>query len=439
MKPNILIILTDQQSATMMACAGNKYLKTASMDYLANYGVRFEKAYCTSPVCVPSRFSLFTGKMPSHIDLTDNDTQNIDHDKIEQLKTDGIGYVMKHAGYEAAYAGKQHLPGFTADDLGFDVLTSDERDVCTEACTEYIMKEKTKPYCLVASLINPHDICYMAIRDFATSDESKVIIEGGETELGNVDRMLSELESHDDDKGIDSCPELPLNHLPQQDEPGAIRQLISNRPFRLGARENYTEEDWRRHRYVYQRLTEMVDKKIGKLLQAVKESGQEENTVIIFTSDHGDMDSAHKLEHKTVFYEEAARIPLIVCQKNVTSAGHIDDTHLISNGLDLIPTLCDFAGAPVPKGLEGRSFRPLAEGEEIADWRVVAPIESEIGQMVVTQHYKYARFNTGDNAEQLYDLRNDPFETKNAAFMDGYEEVLKVHRNIFDSHMGKHC
>lgn len=436
MKPNILIILTDQQSASMMACAGNKNLKTPAMDYLAENGMRFEKAYCTSPVCVPSRFSLFTGKMPSYINLRKNDVTDIYYDRIEQLKGDGIGFILKKAGYEAAYAGKQHLPGFTADDLGFDVLTLDEREVCTDLCTDYIKKEKKKPYCLVASLINPHDICYMAIRDFATTKASKDIIKNGTIEIGNVDRMLSELSNHPEDEGIEVCPELPPNHLPQQDEPGAVRQLIERRPFRLGAREKYTEEDWRKHRYVYHRLTEMVDEKIRKLLQAVKDSGQEDNTVIIFTSDHGDMDSAHKLEHKTVFYEEAARIPLVVCHKGVTPPGSINSTHLVSNGLDLIPTLCDYAEVSLPESLEGRSFKSVAEGKEVNDRREAIPVESEIGQMVVTEHYKYARFNVGDNDEQLYDLRNDPFEMKNAAFMDGNEEVLGEHRALFESLIG---
>lgn len=436
MKPNILIILTDQQSASMMSCAGNRDLKTPSMDYLARNGVRFEKAYCTNPVCMPSRFSLFTGKMPSHINLLENEIKDIDYDKVHGLIKAGIGHILKNAGYEAAYAGKQHFPGFTAEDLGFDVLTLDEREECTGICTEYIMKAKEKPYCLVTSLINPHDICYMAIRDFATSDEAKSIIKGGKVELGNVDKMLSELKSYDGDMDIDRCPELPVNHLPQEEEPGAIKNLISKRSFRLGARENYSEADWRRHRYVYHRLTEMVDEKIGSLLQAVKESGQEENTVIIFTSDHGDMDAAHKLEHKTVFYEEAARIPLIVCQKDSTPAGSIDSTHLISNGLDLIPTLLDYVGISESEGLKGRSFRPLAEGKKVTNWREVLPVESEIGKMVITEHYKYARFYTGDKDEQLYDLRNDPFETKNAAFIDGNKQVLQKHRNLFDQYIG---
>lgn len=439
MKPNILIILTDQQNASMMSCTGNQNLKTPSMDYLSNNGVRFEKAYCSSPVCMPSRFSLFTGQMPSYIkldrNLNKNNIHTINYERVDDLKKTGIGYILKDAGYDVAYAGKQHLPGFVADDIGFDVLTQDERETCTDICSSYIKKKRDKPFCLVASLINPHDICFMAIRDFATTPGELNTIKNGALEVSNIDSLLKELETHDGIIDMDKCPDLPPNYQPQTDEPGAIGHFLDRKQFQASARANYTNDDWRKHRYVYHRLTEMVDAKIGQLLEAVNDSGIAEDTLIIFTSDHGDMDSAHKLEHKTVFYEESTRIPLIVCQKNKTSPGRIDSTHLISNGLDLVPTLCDYAGAATPKDLIGYSFRPIVDGKEQYHKRNALPIESELGKMIVTKQYKYAKFNTGDNNEQLYDLNNDPYETKNFLLDPAYDKTLQLHRNLLNKYM----
>ncbi len=431
MKPNILFIMTDQQSAEMMSCTGNRHLNTPAMDSIAEHGVRFERAYCTDPVCVPSRFSLFTGKMPSYINLKSNDTREVDHDRIDNLKKQGIGFVMKKAGYEAVYGGKQHLPGFGAEDLGFDILTLNERDTLAADCAGFIKENREKPFFLVASFINPHDICYMAIRDFAETDQAKKLIESGKTEVGNIDTFLDIARGGGSEFIEKHCPPLPKNHLPQAGEPEAVNHLLEQRPFRKNAREKYSDDEWRMHRYVYHRLTEMVDEKIGIVLDALKESGQEENTVVIFTSDHGDMDGSHKLEHKTVFYNEASRVPLLMSQKGVIPEGVVNTTHLISNGLDLIPTLCDYAETEVPEGLEGRSLRAAAEGKTVPEWRDAVKLESEIGRMIITKDYKYARFYPGSNDEQLYDLANDPYETRNSAYIPENRKVLEYHRQLF--------
>ena len=221
--------------------------------------------------------------------------------------------------------------------------------------------------------------------------------------------------------------------MPQLDEPGAIDQLINSRPFRALARENYSDSDWRIHRYIYHRFTETVDAQIGLLLDALKESEQEENTVIIFTSDHGDMSASHKLEHKTVFYNEASRIPPLIYQKGATQKGVVDKTSLLSNGIDIIPTIYDYAGIYASYDLEGKSIRPIAEGKNVADKRSVIKLESEIGRMIITENYKYARFYFGRNHEQLYDLSKDPFEMKNSIDLSENETILVYHRNLFEA------
>ena len=431
-RPNILVILTDQQSATMMSCAGNKYLHTPAMDGLAQSGVRFERAYCADPVCVPSRFSLMTGRMPGKIGLRSNDSKHI-NSIPDMFKENALGNLFKRAGYDTAYGGKVHLPKMNAEDIGFDYICKNERDELARVCADYVKQPRENPFLLVASFINPHDICYMALRDFAKAEREKRIVSRGVTEIEKLDLALELPNGVSRDEFFEKyCPPLPNNFASQQDEPEAIKWLLSQRKFRQQARHNWTEQRWREHRWAYCRLSEMVDPQIGNLLNAQKKRGQAENTIVVFTSDHGDMDAAHKLEHKTAFYEEACRIPLIINGPGITKKGFINNEHLVSNGLDLIPTLCDFAGIEVPTGLKGKSLRPLVERKKTVPWRSALPVESELGKMIVTKRYKYMRYDKGKNEEQLIDLQKNPGEMQSVTNDPDKKEILLKHRKLFN-------
>jgi len=431
-RPNILVILTDQQQAKMLNCAGNSYLKTPAMNQLAQTGIRFTRTYCTDPVCVPSRFSLMTGRMPHEIGLRSNNSRHI-QEIPPAIKEKGIGFLFKQAGYSAAYGGKVHLPKLTAEDLGFDYLCKDERDELARICADYIEQDREQPFFLVASFINPHDICYMAIRDFARTDFDNMLLERGVTELERLDEALELPENVSREEFLAKhCPPLPPNFEPQHDEPAVIKTLLNRRQFRKSAREKYTAEQWRMHRWAYCRLTEMVDAQIGRVLDALEQSGQAHNTIVIFTSDHGDMDSAHRMEHKTVFYEEASNVPLIIRWPGVTPEGLVDQEHLISNGLDLVPTLCDLAGIAKPADLEGLSLEPLLEQKKDITWRKYLPVESEIGHMLVSKRYKYIVYDQGQNEEQVFDLENDPGEMQSVPVDDVPQEILADFRKRFE-------
>lgn len=430
-RPNILFIMTDQQSAGMMSCTGNIWLQTPALDRLAASGIRFERSYACNPVCVPSRFSLQTGLMPSAIGMGHNGDSGqaaVTNAMVEQ----SLGRLLKKAGYETVYGGKVHLPRKmgSVENLGYRNLTSDRRLGLAKACTEFIKGRHTKPFFLFASFINPHDICYMAINDFNRSQ--------GKAPMGNTDSKVCEavLDRARKTGDIDAfvkkhCPALPANHAVPEAEPECITEKFVNaRLFRAHIRKNWTESQWRLHRWAYCRLTEMVDEKIGILIDALREAGLEENTLVVFTSDHGDMDSAHKMEHKSVLYEEAVRIPFIMSYKGTIPAGKVNNTHLISNGLDLLPTLCDYAGIDIPKGRPGRSVRLLAEGKSGNNGREFVAVESQNGRMVRTDRFKYCIYDSGSHAEQLTDLKNDPGEMKNLAEAEEYKDVLKKHRRF---------
>ncbi len=430
-RPNILFVMTDQQSARMMSCAGNTWLHTPAMDRIAARGVRFERAYCTNPVCVPSRFSLFTGRRPSAIGLRSNASSHIEYIPPSIMRH-GMGHQLRRAGYRTVYAGKQHLPRMNAEDMGFEVPQYDERNTLAAMCAAFLDELPKEPWLLVASFINPHDICYHTIRAFASSEIDHRLLKNGRTELAALDQALELPQGMSEaDFFATCCPPAPPNLEPQQDEPEALAHLIDTRAFRRRARDTWTAEDWRRHGWAYARLTEQVDAQIGRVLDALDASGQRERTLVVFTSDHGELNGAHRMEHKTAFYEEAARIPLILCLPDRT-VGMVDSEHVVSNGLDLLPTLCEAAGLEAPSELEGRSLLPLLRESASAWDREFIPVESEIGRMVVSARYKYARYDHGARSEQLYDLRNDPYEMRNSLHDPDLQDVVEQHRAWWD-------
>lgn len=430
-RPNLLVIITDQQHAGMLSCAGNPYLRTPAMDSLAAQGARFELAYATNPVCVPARMSLVTGRMPSAFQMRSNaEVRNpAPREAIEQA----MGWIFRKAGYRTIYGGKTHwMRGMTPQSTGFEELTKDTREELSRKCAEFLSGSPQEPFLLVASFINPHDICLMAIDAFTHATGRNPMY----PELRRDRECLAEALRLPD--GISEaeffarlCPPLPGNfEIPVGEPDGVSLSYLPPQSFRRYVREHWTEREWRLHRWAYCRLTERVDGEIGIVLDALRKNGLDRRTVVIFTSDHGDLDAAHRLEHKSIPYEEAARVPFIVAWPGVTKAGLVDQRHLISVGLDLIPTLCDFAGIEKPSDLMGLSVRPLTEGRPVNTWRESVVVESDAARMIRTSRFKYVVYEKGARREQLTDLEKDPGEMMNLAGDLDYQNVLKEHRRL---------
>ncbi len=152
----------------------------------------------------------------------------------EDIRKQGLGFQMRAAGYEAAYAGKVHLPKMSAQDVGFDCFCRDERNELAAACAEFVRKDRDRPFCLVASFINPHDICYMAIRDAAETEQEKGLVARGAVECATLDEALLRPDGMDEETFFARCcPPLPPNFEPQADEPEAISMMLNARPFRM--------------------------------------------------------------------------------------------------------------------------------------------------------------------------------------------------------------
>lgn len=417
-KPNILYIMTDQQHAGMLSCTGNKYVKTPALDRLAAEGMRFERAYCANPVCIPSRFSMLSGVMPSRIHLESNKNGMY---VPPEILTNCMGNVFREAGYRTLYGGKVHTP-MSLEDMGFELLTQDVSTKLAAAAAQFLRQPQDKPFLLVTSFGNPHDICFLA--QDAEKQRDRATVKYGNKDLVEALKLPPGVTREEFFAKI--CPPLPANYEIPEGEPSGAKRIPAG--FTQYVRENWTDEQWRMHRWAYARLTESVDAQIGQVLAALRAAGLEKNTLVVFTSDHGDMDASHRLEHKSVLYEESARVPFLVSWKGVTQPGGVDRAHLVSTGLDLIPTMCDFAGVPMPRELKGRSVRPLAEGKENTSWRETLVTESEGARMLRSARYKYVRYSEG--SEHLLDLDTDPGEMFNLAKDPKSAPVLAEHRRL---------
>lgn len=422
-KPNVLFIITDQHMVNALSCAGDKFVKTPAIDSVAARGTRFEKSYCTYPLCSPSRASQVTSRMPHEMKIYAN-TKAKCPGIPESVPT--VGDAFRAAGYETAWAGKWHVPdpypGFLASARavvpGFDVLRLDgpkhrsntntapgmgSDPATTRAAIKFLEQPHAKPFFLTVSILNPHDIC-----EFPSAPQHFPV--------PGPDAVL---------------PPLPENFSATNLEPSIVERVRGRQNASIAA---WGEKEWRTYRWTYNRMIEYSDSLISQVLDALKKSGVVDNTIIVFTSDHGEMDGSHHLKTKGFLYEEAVAVPLIICLPGKRHKTAVDSTHLVS-GLDLMPTLCDLAGVPVPTNavMEGVSLRPLIEQKPVL-WRDHLVIEvgaNNDARAVRSDRYKYITYARGEIREQLFDLQTDPGETKNLVNDASVKEVLEKHRQWF--------
>ena len=315
-RPNIIYIMTDQQSAIAMSCAGNPDLHTPNMDRLAANGVRFTNAYTAMPLSGPARAAMFTGYMPSESGMFENEVPLVD-----SLRCNTLGTLVKNAGYDCVYAGKWHVNTISIPDgeFGFRNIKDNGDSGLAEACVDYLRNRPKGPFFLVASYTNPHNICEFA--------------RGQKTPMADIPSPAS----------IDECPNLPENFAVSPYE-ASVLQFEKQQNYSLYPTTSYTPDDWRRFRFAYYRLCEAVDAEIGKIVDEIDRQNLWKNTVIIFGSDHGDGHGAHQWNQKTALYEEVNNVPFIVCLPGRKNAGTVSEA-LVNSCIDLMPSICDWTGA----------------------------------------------------------------------------------------------
>jgi choline-sulfatase len=428
-RPNIVLILTDQQQAGMMSCAGNPYLRTPNMDALAGGGIRFDRAYSSNPVCLPARVSMVTGHYPGRFGISYDSDWRV---KVPRESLDAcLPWVLQRAGYDTWFGGKGHwASNMTPASIGFQETIGDQRDELADAAAAFIRARRDRPFFLSCAFINPHDICFLAIDDYTRANGLPVRHDRCSRDRQMLAQALSRMDGRTREEfATTECPPLRPNHGIPEGEPDAIGMDLQD--FRVWARANWTAADWRVHRYAYCRLTESVDEQVGRVLGALSDAGIEENTLVLLTCDHGDLDGAHRLEHKDFFYEECARVPFVLRYPAAVRGGQVDGEHLVGASTDLFPTVCDFAGVEPPAGLPGRSVRALAAGRAGGvEWRDSLLVECRNGRMVRTARHKYASYAVGANSEWFVDTASDPGEMVNLVGRREYSAQVEQHRAL---------
>jgi len=321
-----------------------------------------------------------------------------------------MGKLMKRAGYDTFYGGKVHMSQelIPNNESGYDEFFRDQREKLPAACVGFIKKKRENPFFAVASFINPHDICFA----YNAYKKREKMMPG-----------VNELYQQASKIPLESLPPLPDNFKIPDKEPDAISangKTTAVTPSKT-MRAEYDEREWRMYRWIYCRLTEEVDGHIGQILDGLNESGQKDNTLVIFVSDHGDMDASHGLASKGLFYEESVCVPLIMSHPKAIRGGQVSQS-LVNIGLDILPTFCDFAGIKKPAHLLGQSLRTIDK------FRPYVASENHWTRMIRSDRYKYCAYKDGENRESLVDLGKDPGEMINLAQDKRSQAVLIHHR-----------
>ena len=421
-RPNVLFIMTDQHFADVMSnVMGERYVKTPHLDALVKKGLRFDRAYAPNPICIPSRNSIFSAYYPFETGLQFNTNKALPAHMV------CLGKHFKDAGYDTGYFGKWHLNIKKEDTArhGFDqtgVLKGNGADHLIPApAIAFLNQKRERPFLLVTSFTGPHDICQM--------------VRGQKIPGGPIGAFPEPK----------ACPPAPINQLPPIDETDSMALMRrSYEVSKMTPIADFDADQWRQMRWGYYRLIERSDREMGKVLSALERAGLEQNTLVIFTADHGDCTGAHQFAQKTVFYDESARVPFVLSFPGRVGPG--TTRKLVNVGIDTFPTMLDFAGLQIPRHFKGRSLKPVCEDPTLANWRDYIVIsnhmmqgavpEGEIrvpecrGRMVRTDHYKYAVYDLGRHRESLVDMEKDPHEMRNLARDPSYQNVLKRHRGL---------
>ena len=429
-KPNFLVIMTDQHDPMRSATYGHPRIKTPTMDRLAAEGVTFRNAYCNTPLCAPGRFSFMTGRYVHHLGVWDNATPQ---------PSDAVTWAhrLRAEGYDAVLSGKMHflgpdkLHGFRTQ-LAFDLhgsqrhpifawnegdgptrppkpwqhptetgvgrtRSTDADDQAEAAALEYLKDpaRRDQPWALCVGFIAPHDPWIVPEPYFSM--------------------YYPDVE----------MPNLPDGHL--ENLPDAAR-ILRERHRMAGP---FTDEQIRKTRAAYCGMVTRVDEQIGRLLESLDAHGLADNTVVIHTSDHGEMLGEHGLWRKSNFYDQSARVPLQIRLPNGAHAGRWVEENV--SLVDVCATIVNLAGLPTAEDpdarLDGTSLPAALDSE--SSWRdeifseYLAHGNDRPRAMVRRGKWKlcYGYVPDGQPQLELYDLDLDPGEFTNLANQAEYRQV----------------
>ncbi len=427
-QPNFLLILTDHWAASRLGVAGHPTIRTPTLDQLAANGVRYTHAYSESPVCIPARRTLMTGVRPrTHGD-------RVFKPKLPMPDVPSLAQTFRDAGYQAYAVGKLHVYPIRSR-IGFDdVILSEEGRIQFGVIDDYelYLGDHGYPGQAFAHGLSPNEYYYRPwhlpeefhVTNWATQQMVRMIKRRDPTRPSFW--YLSYVHPHPPLVPLSGYLDIYRDVDPVSPYRGAWANESEQLPYHLQAvQENWGQLDshqvaWAQ-RAVYALCTH-IDHQLRVLLGSLREEGLLENTVILFSSDHGDMLGNHGLKNGALFYESAANIPLILVDGggDPRLGHHRIDDRLV--GLqDVMPTLLDLAGIKIPASVEGlsmvgRTKRPYLYGEMREGIKAT--------RMIHDGRYKLIYYVAG-NRRQLFDLANDPQELQDLSSSPTHAEVLE--------------
>ena len=475
-RPNLLFIYTDQQAISTLGCYGNPAIDTPNLDKLAQRSVVFDSCYVTQPLCTPSRGSLLCGLYPHSAGLVNNNIPL-------SLDIPCLPEIGDFRDYSTCHNGKWHLGDEIFPQHGFQEWVGTE-DSYRRWWREWRDNGARSPYfeSLIASGLQPDtklpDGAPAFSRDFVCGlpeEHSKPPFQSREASQYIRDHAdkpfvlyVNFLEPHQPYFGCrdDQYPPESVILPPNYDMPPTEDQSLRQRLLAVGRWETdidsgpiVTEQDWRQLIARYWGNVSLVDTHVGKILDTLTDCGLDEQTIIVFTSDHGDMMGSHRMAGKCTMFEESTKVPFML-----RVPGELDDGRRIAEPvgqIDVLPTLLELMGQPVPGHLEGYSWAPFLRGEgeleqrnvciewngpengivggsglpgNIPDcWRrmasddeIVAAIKDPLRTIVTPAGWKYSWSTIVE--DELYNLNDDPGETVNLAAHGGHESVTQMLR-----------
>ncbi|UVI33241.1 sulfatase family protein [Paenibacillus spongiae] len=439
-KPNLIYVFADQLRLSSCGFAGDEIAMTPNIDKLAGESMNYTNAISGHPVCAPYRASLFTGKYTTSTGMVINEIRmNPNHRSFAN--------VLQGHGYDTSYIGKWHL---WANELGNHY---DPRNSYVPPGSHRLGFDG-----FWAGYNFHHEYYNMY---YHTDSPEKIVIEGYEPD-GQTDLAIGQLEQ----KTAAGKPfalflsyGTPHDPWDPNNVPPEYYDKFKNTDFTLPP--NYLEtndpyaDDWAkltpdmRERIpewlrVYYAMTANLDWNVGRLLHAVHELGISDNTIFVFTSDHGEMFGAHGRGGKNIFYEEAVRVPFLIRWPHKIRQSATTDVCL--NTCDIMPTLLSLMGMPVPSEVEGSDLSFAALGEDGQEpeaaflqgtGATAAWSDGHEWRALRSKRYTYAIYRI-DRKELLFDNKADPFQLNNLAENDAYRDVLDRFRDMLEHKMKQH-
>jgi len=413
-KPNVLFVLSDAHRAQALGCYGNAHVRTPHFDRLARDGVRLKTAVSNTPICRPYRASMMSGRFSHHTGVLTNRTKDNPGMDASGAWIPGeqptLGTQFKRGGYSCGYVGKWHLGNVRLDPgpmrLGFDdywaaalrpahtyyewnYATSAEDsvqgsgrfrvDVETDLAIDFMTREHDKPFFLVVSWGPPHE-------PFEPPPE------------------------------FDHYPNVPA-------------------PPNLRAAKSYTKAGALLSLGRYYGLVEAIDHAFGRLLKALDAAGLADDTIVVYTSDHGTMLGSHGAIGKEMPYSESTLVPFLVRWPGDVPPG--TTLNMPFGAPDVLPSLCGLAGLSLPEGVDGQDFSARLRGLDEGPWQDAVYLTSHVPSFMERPGWRglrserWAFTRTQKRPLMLHDLRSDPFELRNLAGADPdrdavFDEQLKL-------------